>query len=125
MKSKIRVYIAGPYSQGNVGENVRAAILHADMLKEEFPGPEVQVYVPHLNHLWHLIHPHDYQYWLSMDFAWLMQCTHMLRLPGDSPGADDEEIVAGTQGIPVFHNFGEAVKGIKAALKEAKNGNGA
>lgn len=82
----IKVYIAGPYTKGDVAINVRNALTAA----EELTIKGFIAYVPHLNHFWHLVHPHDVEFWYQYDFHWLEVCDCLLRLPGESQGADEE-----------------------------------
>jgi hypothetical protein len=93
-----RVYVAGPYTQGDVAENVRAAILAADWLAQQGCVP----FCPHLSHFWHLLNPHPYEFWLAQDLAWLAVCDALVRLPGPSAGADGEVAEARRLGLPVF-----------------------
>ncbi len=93
-----RVYIAGPYTIGDVASNVRAAIAAAEQVIQAGGAP----YVPHLTHLWHVISPHDHAYWLALDLEWLRTCDCLLRLPGESRGADIEEAEARRIGLPIF-----------------------
>ena len=44
----------------------------------------------------------SHQDWLDMDFAWVEACHGLLRLPGESTGADAEVAHANSLGIPVF-----------------------
>jgi hypothetical protein len=104
-----RIYVAGPYTRGDVCLNVRAAVHAADQLLTLGYAP----LVPHLTHLWHTISPHDYEEWLTLDLAWLAVCDAVLRLPGDSPGADRECAEAVRLGIPVYHDL--------ETLKNARN----
>jgi hypothetical protein len=97
----MRVFIAGPYSQGSVTHNVRLVLGVADMLLRRGYAP----YVPHLNHLWQLVFPNSYETWMRLDFAYLKICQAMLRLPGDSPGADREEAEAKRLGVPVYYTL--------------------
>lgn len=94
----MRVYIAGPYTRSDVAQNVRNAVHAADQVWAlgDFP------YVPHLTHLWHLISPHDYESWLELDLAWLNCCDCLIRLPGESAGADREVAEAQRLGLPVY-----------------------
>lgn len=108
MKLK-RIYVAGPYSQGDVVINVRQAVIAADMLRNAGFTP----FVPHLSHLWHTISPRPYEDWLAMDLEWLEVCDALLRLPGESKGADMEVVRAMTLEIPVFYDM--------TALVEAAN----
>ena len=40
--------------------------------------------------------------WLDMDFAWVSVSDAVLRLPGESAGADRETAYAAERGVPVF-----------------------
>lgn len=93
-----RVYIAGPYTQGDVAQNVRAAVMAADRIASLGGVP----FCPHLTHLWHIISPHAYEFWLRQDLAWLAACDALVRLPGPSAGADGEVAAARWRGLPVF-----------------------
>lgn len=95
----MRVYVAGPYSKGDQVLNVRAAIEAADRLAAAGHSP----YVPHLTMLWHLVSPRPYSWWLALDLEWLAVCDAVVRLPGDSAGADGETAEADRLGIPVFN----------------------
>lgn len=92
------VYVAGPYTQGNLDENIRRACTAGDFLWAYGCAP----FVPHLFHLWELISPKPYDEWLELDFDMLERCDAMIRIVGDSPGADKEEEYCEVLGIPVF-----------------------
>lgn len=62
-------------------------------------------FVPHLTMLWDAISPHPYADWLAYDLHWLRVCHAVLRLPGESNGADKECEEAERLGIPVFHSL--------------------
>ena len=94
----MRVYIAGPYTKGDVAENVREAINTGDIIALEGHT----VFIPHLNHFWHMIHLHSYEFWIKQDEDWLKCCDALVRLPGESIGADIEVKLAERLGIPVF-----------------------
>lgn len=94
----MRVYIAGPYSKGDVMLNIREAIFAADWVAAAGHTP----FVPHLTGFWHAISPHPYEWWLAQDMEWLRVCEAVVRLPGDSAGADDEVAKAEELGIPTF-----------------------
>jgi hypothetical protein len=94
----VRVYVAAAYSRGSVVANVRAAVAAADRLWEAGFVP----FVPHLSLLYDLIAPKPYSAWLEYDLAWLACCQALVRLPGESPGADREVAAARAQEIPVF-----------------------
>jgi len=95
----LRVYVAAPYSSAPE-ENTLRAIDAADRVLARGHYP----YVPHLNHYWHARHPHGYAVWTAMDLVWLVTCDVLLRLPGRSPGASDEAVIAEGLGIPVIRS---------------------
>jgi hypothetical protein len=103
-----RVYVAGPYSGGDTVANINRAIFNGDWLLSLGYVP----FIPHLTGFWHLIHPHKYEDWLAYDMAWLRMCDAILRLPGESPGADREEQEAMRIGIPVFLSVPELIAGL-------------
>ena len=94
---RLRVYIAGPYTSGDIGANVRAAIDAGNSLA----AVGYHVFIPHLDHFWHLIHPHEWEFWIAHDLGWLSLCHYFVRLPGESRGADLEESRARELGITV------------------------
>lgn len=95
----MKVYLAGPYTIGDPVINVRNMILVAEEVRAKGHLP----YIPLLNHLWHLASPHEYEYWMNMDLEWIKVCDAILRLPGESKGADLETEYARDVGIPVFY----------------------
>ena|SRR5205809_440247 len=103
-----RVYVAGPYSSGDVAANVRNAYAAATRLADAGFAP----FVPHHTHFWHMLFPRPYEEWLKLDSAFLPCCDAVLRLPGESPGADAEVREAATLRIPVFDNLEELLREI-------------
>jgi hypothetical protein len=99
------VYVAGPLTNGHVESNVRRAVLAGD----ELLCAGLHPYVPHLS-FWHdQIAPHDYETWMTLDFAWLAKCDALVRLPGPSSGADREVVEARRLGIRVFHSTEDCI----------------
>jgi len=94
----IKVYIAAPYTNGDVAINVRKAITAGEAVSQMGLIP----YIPHLTHFWHLIHPHEAEFWYEYDLHWLECCDCLLRLPGKSVGADTETQRMINQGKKVF-----------------------
>lgn len=95
--AKLKVYIAGPYTNGDVAANVRAAIDAADkLLKAGYAA-----YCPHLTHFWHFAHPGPWEQWVEHDIEWLSSCDVFVRLPGVSAGADMEERRAAELGLKI------------------------
>jgi len=93
-----RVYVAGPYTNGDIAVNVRNAYAAANHLAELGFAP----FVPHATHFWHMMFPRPYGFWLELDNQFLPCCAAVLRLPGQSHGADEEVRLAEQLGIPVF-----------------------
>lgn len=98
-----RIYVAGAYSLGDVAVNVRNAILAANELRDLGFFP----FIPHLSHYWHTLCPRAYEDWLAMDLEWLKVCDALLRLPGESSGADQEVEWAIRNERPVFYSIEE------------------
>lgn len=99
MNRKKRVYIASPYTNGEPVLNVRRSITMADYLS----GYGFVPFVPLLSHFWHFLCPHPYEFWMEQDLAWVGTCDCLLRMPGESAGADREIEEAQRCRIPVFY----------------------
>lgn len=95
----LRVYIAGPYSadpEACVAEAIRVGNVVLDFGHAPF--------VPHLCHYWHNEHgERHYEDWMRIDLTWLLAADAVVRIPGESPGADREVELALSRGIPVLH----------------------
>lgn len=106
--AKIKVYVAGRMTNGGHQNGydmqaVRAAIRVCQGLIEDGFVP----YCPHLSVFAELIQPIPYEAYLNFDFEWIDVCHVLLRLPGDSKGADREEVYAFQKGIPVVYSVNE------------------
>lgn len=110
----LKVYIASPYTKGDVGANVRRQIDAADDLMNMGLLP----FAPLMAHFHHMIHPHEYEYWITYDLGWLESCDCLLRLEGESVGADVEVEKAKELGLPIFYSIRELA--IKHNLKLRK-----
>ncbi len=100
------IYVAGPMTKGsmahNVGQAVRAAV---ELIKRGF--------APHVPHLWFYVEVHHDLTWSEMmevDEPAVRSAAAVLRLPGESTGADRECEWARAAGIPVFHSVAEIVE---------------
>jgi len=93
----MRIFVAGPIGVDYI-RNAEIAVDAADRLLLAGHQP----YVPHLCGYWHLRHFHDYNVWTELSLAWLRQCEAVVRLPGESPGADREVAEATVLGLPVY-----------------------
>lgn len=96
----MRIFISGPYTKGDVAENVRNAIHAGDYVANLGHVP----FIPHLTHFWHLLIPHKYEFWMQQDETWLNCCDAILRISGESAGADREVAKAIESGMIVYYS---------------------
>lgn len=101
-----RVFISSPYTLGDTAENVRAQhdAFNALMRLGHIP------FAPLLSHYQQLVHPASWQEWIDWDLVWVGQCQVVLRLPGESNGADIECARANELKIPVIRTRAELVE---------------
>lgn len=92
------IYIAGPYTNGDVAKNVHTAIQAAHIIMDNGMYP----YCHHLSHFQHLLFAREYDDWIQLDLVWLRKCDALVRIPGESPGADREEALARDLGMRVY-----------------------
>ncbi len=95
------IYLAGPLTTGDTLRNIRRAFHEGSKLFDL----GYAVFIPHLSAFWDIIHPTrevGYERWMEYDFDWLTKCDVLVRLPGDSSGADREEVFAAEHSIPVY-----------------------
>lgn len=97
----VKVYVAGPYTKGDPCENTHNMIMAGNKLLDAGLIP----FLPLLSHFWHTVTPRHYEDWMKIDFAFIPSCDVMLRLPGESSGADREEAEAKRLGIPIFYGI--------------------
>lgn len=116
-EGRVIVYVSGPLESGpySVNENVRRALQAAEWLWADGYLP----HVPHLTTTWDAFSPHDRRYWLELDLAWVKVSGAVLRLPGASPGAQEECELAEKLGIPVVELN---VAGWESRLREIREG---
>lgn len=93
------IYIASPYTIGDVTQNVKQQIDVANELMDIGICPVL----PLLSHFQHMVHPRSYENWIEIGKEKLRRCDGVLRLPGKSKGADMEIALANELGIPVFY----------------------
>lgn len=98
---RTRVYVAGPITLGDVEHNIQQAIAAGTVLLSRGYAP----FVPHLDMYMDptgLAGTPRYEEALEMDFSYISVCHALLRLPGESKGADREVAWATKLGIPVY-----------------------
>lgn len=99
MNKKI-IYVSAPYTN-DPEKNVRRALEAADILCELGYIP----FIPHLYHYWHSLSPKSYEQWMELGGAFLERCDVILRLDGESVGADEEVEYALALGKPVYYGI--------------------
>jgi nucleoside 2-deoxyribosyltransferase len=103
---KKRVYIASPYTLGDQLENVNVQMdMYSELLDLGFLP-----FAPLYSHYVHERHPKSYDAWMEVDYEWINVCDCLLRLPGESGGADLEVKHAESKGIPVFYSVEDLIK---------------
>lgn len=110
-----RVYIAGPVSKGDLASNIQLASYAFERLALAGLSP----FCPHWSCFAGHVHvtpggrsvyaladplPNALLHtdWMRIDLAWVSCADAVLRLPGESTGADQETAYAEMHGIPVF-----------------------
>jgi hypothetical protein len=105
-KNKIvRVYIASPYTKGDVAVNVKRQLDCFDELVTLGFAP----FAPLWSHFQHIVHPRKYEDWVMLDMEWVPVCHCILRLPGESVGADNEVTYAMKNNMPIFYSIADLV----------------
>jgi hypothetical protein len=102
---KVKVYIAGPYTNVDVGTNVHNAMIAFDRLMDAGLVP----FCPHWAHYQHIMSPRVYDEWLEYTMEWISICNCIVRLPGDSEGADREVELAKIMGLRVYHHIHDCI----------------
>ena len=107
------IFIACPYVS-NKSKGVRRACMAADTLMTLGAIP----FNPLLFHFQDLIHPRDRDIWIAQDRAWLELCDSILRLPGESKGADAEVAYARELGLQIFDDLGGLLRALRVQQRE-------
>lgn len=118
---RFRVYIAGPIRKGDLLGNVHQAdVAMGELMRAGYApfNPMLSVYAGGISKpLGYEGPPFAYadplaklpgvtsDDWLEMDLAWVEVSDAVLRLPGESAGADGEVAYARKKDVPVFLNI--------------------
>ena len=97
----IKVYIASPYTKGDVAINVKMQLDTVDELMTLGFAP----FAPLYSHFQHMAHPRPYEDWVKIDLVWVGVCDCVLRLGGESSGADGEVNFANENKKLVFYSI--------------------
>lgn len=102
----IKVYIASPYTNGDTAVNVKTQMdTFVDLLDNGYLP-----FAPLLTHFVHMVHRRPYKTWTAYDDEWLKNCDVVLRLPGESKGADNEVGLAKSLNMPIVYSLPELLK---------------
>lgn len=101
-----KIYIASPYTKGDVAVNVKRQMDVASKLMDWGFAP----FWPLHSHFLHMASPRPYKDWVKVDLEWVRSCDGLLRLPGESPGADAEVEYAKEHRIPVLYSIEETIE---------------
>ncbi len=99
--SKLLVYIASPYTKGDPAANTAVQMDAAHRILDMGHVP----IAPLLSHFLHIHRQRPYEDWLEMDLVIIPKCDILLRLPGESAGADKEVEKAKEHGLVVVHGW--------------------
>ena len=101
-EKKKHIYIASPYTKGdqfcNVQKQIDCANKLIDMGYIPFSPLLMSVYL-------HAQIERKWETWMEIDYAWVEKCDELVRLEGESKGADAEVEHAKKLGIPVFYSL--------------------
>lgn len=109
-----RVYVAGPMSKGDQFAHIAKAMDVGQRLVEAGFSP----YLPQWTFFWELRHAHPYDQCLAIDEPWVEASHAVVRIAGESNGADREVALALKKGIPVFFSADDLI-----ASREHDEGN--
>ena len=107
---RTRCYIAGPISKGDVEQNVRNACnAFTELGKAGYApfAPQLTCYLQ--GPVASVSAGFEHDEWMAMDLPWVEVADCVLRLPGESVGADMEVEHARLAGVPVFYSISELV----------------
>ena len=100
---KKRVYVSAPLtSSGDPQENLAVAMRAAEAVFDMGAAP----LVPHFSIQYDEKYTkRDHNFWMSIDLPYVATADALLRLPGESKGADAEVDFAVQSGVPVFESL--------------------
>ena len=101
------VYISGPITKGDRSHNLHQAhVAHERLMLGGFApiNPMLSIQLPFA---WKPEFPHEL--WIECDLPLVLVSDAVLRLPGESRGADEEVDFAKRMGVPVFTDIADLV----------------
>ena len=104
---RTKVYLSGPITLGDREHNFQQACdAHKRLMAAGFAvmNPILTMQIPDC---WDI--PHDE--WIAADLPWVAAADVVMRLPGESTGADEECEFAGIAGVPVYTDIDQLIDG--------------
>lgn len=101
-----RAYIAGPISNGGnkdpefLADNLIDGMAFTSRMWDLGFVP----FCPHLSVIWNRFYERGYDEWIEYDKHWLDCCDCLIRMPGESKGADIEVEYAEQMGIDILRS---------------------
>lgn len=124
VRRKPLVYIASPYTAGDVAQNVAFQMLVFNYLLD---SGVIAPYAPLWSHFQHVVHPRSYEEWMRYDEEIIVHCDACIRLAAHnpsndyemvtSPGADREVEMFRAQGKPVFYETTDVIQWAKDQMR--------
>ena len=103
MMRRPKVYIAGPMSGGDRLANLHQGLeAYRELIRRGYAPM-----CPMLSFLVNDVMPQDHATWMAVDLPWVAASDLVLRLPGESLGADQEVACATIHNIPVYRSLAE------------------
>lgn len=94
------VYISGPFTSNPTLNTHNACRMWESLRRQDYCTP----ICPHWSLVQDMLTPLSHDEWIAYDLELIERCDAVLRLHGESVGADMEVDAAVHQGIPVFYN---------------------
>jgi len=111
-----KVYLSGPITKGDRDANFRqAADAHKALMAAGFAvlNPMLTMRLPGAFAI-------EHDTWIANDLPWVAVADAVLRLPGESKGADIECEHALIHGVPVFHDAVELKRFFSESQRRAR-----
>ncbi len=117
-----RVYISGPISNGGKipDDDQHACLPEALRVWDALMRMGMAPLCPHLTVYAHKAYPQTYEAYIESDLSWILASEAVLRISGESKGADIECDFAKETGIPVYHSIPELSIGVRNARDQRK-----
>lgn len=101
------IYLAGPMALGNMADNIGQAWAAAERLRDAGFTP----ITPQDNFFGSIVGKRrSHAEWLDIDKPLVLASTAVLRLPGESKGADMEVVWAMEARIPIYETYDDGIE---------------